>query len=126
MIKVFTMIRLILYYMGMRLCKVPMVLCSDACEAVYWQKLTCPYEVKHESLLRVCCRQSSTECCTGLTFSHNAHIVDGGKLKVTQGSDSFTVAVEELSHGEGVYWCGVLSRNNTITKLAEAYFYGRK
>ncbi|XP_073322248.1 CMRF35-like molecule 8 [Pagrus major] len=94
-----------------------------ACEAVYWQKLTCPYELQHESLLRVWCRQSSTDCCYGLIFNQSAHIVDGGKLKVTEGSDTFTVAVLELSHGEGMYWCGVLDKNDTLIKLAEGYFH---
>ncbi|GAA6226493.1 CMRF35-like molecule 8 [Lates japonicus] len=94
-----------------------------ACEAVYWQKLRCPYDLKHESLQRVWCKQSSTDCCTGLTFSQNAHLVDGGKVKVTQGSDFFTVAVLELRHGEGVYWCGVLSINDTLIKLADGYFH---
>ncbi|XP_040011046.1 uncharacterized protein si:ch211-102c2.4 [Xiphias gladius] len=91
-------------------------------EAVNWQTLTCPYELKHESLRRIWCRQSSTECCTGLTFSQNARSVDGGKLKVTQGTNFFTVAVLEQSHGEGVYWCGVLSRNNTSSSWLRTTF----
>uniref|UniRef100_UPI0037E8193A uncharacterized protein n=1 Tax=Semicossyphus pulcher TaxID=241346 RepID=UPI0037E8193A len=94
-----------------------------SCKAVYWQKLTCPYELHHGSLQRVWCRQSSTDCCIGLKFSKSAHLADGGKLKVTQGSDSFTVAVLEPSHGEGVHWCGVLSKNGTIIKLAEGYIH---
>lgn len=93
---------------------------------MYWQTLTCPYEREHESLLRVWCRQSSTDCCHGLTFNQSAHIVDGGKLKVTQGSDTFTVEVLEPSHGEGVYWCGVLDKNDTIIKLAEGFFHSCK
>lgn len=90
---------------------------------MYWQTLTCPYEREHESLLR---EWSSTDCCHGLTFNQSAHIVDGGKLKVTQGSDTFTVEVLEPSHGEGVYWCGVLDKNDTIIKLAEGYFHSCK
>ncbi|XP_037633449.1 uncharacterized protein si:ch211-102c2.4 isoform X1 [Sebastes umbrosus] len=101
-----------------------LLLAVGGCEAVYWQKLTCPYELKHESQLRVWCRQSSTDCCSGLTFNHSGHSLDGGNLKVTQqGSASFTVAVLQPSRGEGVYWCGVLSGNNTIIKLAEGYIH---
>lgn len=100
-----------------------LLLVVGACEAAYLQKLSCPYELKHESLLRIWCRQSSADCCTGLTFSPSAHSVDGGKLKVTQGSDSFTVMMLEPSQGGGMYWCGVLGKNDTIIKLAEGYFY---
>ncbi|XP_044218416.1 uncharacterized protein si:ch211-102c2.4 [Thunnus albacares] len=96
---------------------------KGACEAVYWQRLTCPYELRFESMPRVWCRQSSTECCTGLVFGQDTQSVDGVKLEVVEGSDSFTVAVRELSRGEGVYWCGVLSGNDTIIKLAEGYFH---
>ncbi|XP_041792927.1 uncharacterized protein si:ch211-102c2.4 [Chelmon rostratus] len=100
-----------------------LLLSIGACEAVYWQKLKCPYDVQHKSLPRIWCRQSSTDCCTGLTFSQSAHLLDGGKLKVTQSADSFTVAVLELSYGDGMYWCGVLSKNDTIIRLAEGYFH---
>ncbi|KAM7392126.1 hypothetical protein PAMP_022759 [Pampus punctatissimus] len=92
-------------------------------DAVFGQRLTCPYELRFKSTQRVWCRQSSTECCTGLVFDQNIHSVDGDKLKVDEGSDSFTVTVMELNQGEGVYWCGVLSENNTIIKLAEGYFH---
>ncbi|MEQ2263755.1 hypothetical protein XENORESO_012267 [Xenotaenia resolanae] len=95
-------------------------------DAVFWQRLKCPYEPKHQSLLRVWCRQSSAECCTGLTFSHSSQLADGGKVRVTQDTHSFTVEVLEPSHREGVYWCGLLSKNGTIIKLAEGYFYSCK
>ncbi|XP_065819117.1 uncharacterized protein si:ch211-102c2.4 [Labrus bergylta] len=94
-----------------------------ACEEVYRQKLTCPYELKNESLQRVWCRQSSADCCTGFTFGESAHVLDGGKLEVTQGLASFTVSVLVPSHGEGVYWCGLLGKNNTIIKVAEGYLH---
>ncbi|XP_039905980.1 uncharacterized protein si:ch211-102c2.4 [Simochromis diagramma] len=97
--------------------------CAGTCEALFWQKLTCPYEVKYKSLLRVWCQQNSAECCTGLTFSHSERLVDGGKLKVTQDVSSFTVEVLEPNHKQGVYWCGLLSRNGTIIKLAEGYIH---
>lgn len=42
---------------------------------------------------------------------------------MTQGVDSFIVDVLGLTQGEGMYWCGVLSSNKTIIKLAEEYFY---
>ncbi|XP_041644368.1 uncharacterized protein si:ch211-102c2.4 [Cheilinus undulatus] len=88
-------------------------------KAVSQQTLMCPYELNHEGLQRVWCRQSSADCCTGFTFNESAHFLDGGKLEVTHGLDSFTVAVLKPSHGGGVYWCGVLSNNGTIIKLAE-------
>uniref|UniRef100_UPI003AAB5D43 uncharacterized protein n=1 Tax=Centroberyx gerrardi TaxID=166262 RepID=UPI003AAB5D43 len=96
---------------------------AGTCEGVYLQKLTCPYEVRHKTLPRVWCRQSSSRCCVGLAFGQHTQPVDGGRLEVTQDPDSFTVAVLELAHGEGVYWCGVLGRNDTIIKLAEGYFH---
>lgn len=88
-----------------------------------WQQLTCSFEEPQEDLRRVWCRQSSPRCCSGLTFSPGARSVDHGKLEVTQGPDSFTVAVVEPSFGEGVYWCGVLSGNHTLIKLAEGYVH---
>ncbi|XP_063346713.1 uncharacterized protein si:ch211-102c2.4 isoform X1 [Pelmatolapia mariae] len=102
------------------------LLATGTCEALFWQKLTCPYEVKYKSLPRVWCQQNSAECCTGLTFSHSEHLVDGGKLKVTQDVSSFTVEVLESNHKQGVYWCGLLSRNGTIIKLAEGYIHNCK
>ncbi|XP_070402522.1 uncharacterized protein [Nothobranchius furzeri] len=90
--------------------------------AVLWQKLWCPHEPQHQNLLRVWCRRNSADCCTGLTFSHTAQSVDGGRLRVTQDSGSFSVEVLGPGKG-GVFWCGVLSRNNTIIKLAEGYIH---
>uniref|UniRef100_A0A096LZC5 Si:ch211-102c2.4 n=1 Tax=Poecilia formosa TaxID=48698 RepID=A0A096LZC5_POEFO len=84
---------------------------------------TCPYEAQQQNLLRVWCRQSSAECCTGLTFSNSSQLADGGKLRVTQDLHSFTVELLEPSYTGGVYWCGLLSRNDTIIKLAEGYFH---
>ncbi|XP_051807345.1 uncharacterized protein si:ch211-102c2.4 [Acanthochromis polyacanthus] len=92
-------------------------------EAAHWQKLKCPYEQNHVSLPRVWCRRSSAECCSGLAFSWDARSADGGKLEVSEDSHSFTVELLEPSHREGVYWCGVLGRNNTVIKLAEGYVY---
>ncbi|KAM9744526.1 uncharacterized protein ACNS7B_011682 [Menidia menidia] len=102
-------------------------------EAVFWQRLTCPVQEKHGGLLRVWCRRSSDECCQGLSFGQNASRLDGGlldggrldggPLRVTQDDRSF--AVEHLGPGpRGVYWCGVLGTDNTLIKLAEAYFHG--
>ncbi|XP_053181579.1 uncharacterized protein si:ch211-102c2.4, partial [Scomber japonicus] len=92
-------------------------------EAAYWPRLTCPYEQSFLSLQRVWCRQTSAECCTGFAFGPDAPSVDGGRLEVEEGTDSFIVSVQELSHGEGVYWCGLLSNDNTIIKLAEGDFH---
>ncbi|CAJ1068745.1 uncharacterized protein si:ch211-102c2.4 [Xyrichtys novacula] len=100
-----------------------LLMAVGVCKALYWQKLTCPFEVNHVGLRRVWCRQTSANCCTGFTFSNRTHSVVKGKLKVMQDLDSFTVALLEPSHGEGMYWCGVLVKNGTIIKLAESYFY---
>lgn len=100
-----------------------LLLAVGAPEALHWQTLTCNFKSHHESLQRIWCRKSSDECCSGFTFSKSAQSVDGGKLRVTQGSHSFYVAMLEPSHGEGMYWCGVLSKNGSIIKLAERYFY---
>ena len=100
-------------------------MCAGDGEALFWQRLTCPYEEKQSSLLRVWCRQSSTECCTGFTFSQTVDLSDRSNLRVAQDSHSFSVEVTELNQG-GVYWCGVLSTNDTIIKLAEGYFYSCK
>ncbi|XP_074526297.1 uncharacterized protein LOC141790370 [Halichoeres trimaculatus] len=81
------------------------------------------YELPHESLQRIWCRKSSSECCSGFTFSNSIQSMDGGRLRVTQGSGSFSVAMFQPIHGEGIYWCGVLSKNGTIIKLTERYFY---
>lgn len=94
-------------------------------EAVLWQRLSCPYEPEHRVLQRVWCRKTSAVCCTGLTFSHSAQLVDGGKLQVTQDTQAFTVEVLKSEH-TGVYWCGVLGRNNTLIRLAEGNFHSCK
>lgn len=102
-------------------------LCAGVCGVVHWQKLTCPYsELQQDSLPRFWCRQTSADCCTGLAFNQSAHSVHGGKVRVTQGSDFFTVEALKPSHGGGVYWCGVLSKNGTIIKLAEGRFHNCK
>ncbi|KAM4576482.1 uncharacterized protein PAE49_006571 isoform 2-T2 [Odontesthes bonariensis] len=99
------------------------LLCSvGGSEALLWQSLTCPYEEKPNGPLRVWCRQSSAECCSGFAFSEDAHMLDGNRVRVTRDSHSFSVEVKEPRQG-GVYWCGVLGRNDTIVKLAEGYFH---
>ncbi|KAK6313390.1 uncharacterized protein si:ch211-102c2.4 [Coregonus clupeaformis] len=94
---------------------------AGICDGV--QRLTCPYDLMDEGLPRVWCKETSPQCCTGFSFSRQSQSLDAGSLKVTQGVDSFTVDVLNLTQGEGMYWCGVLSSNNTIIKLAEEYFY---
>lgn len=127
------MVQLVLYCSTRKLFSLATVLlpttwlCAGACGTVYWQKLSCPYsELQQQNLLRVWCRQSSSVCCSGLAFSQSVYSVDGDKLRVTHSLDSFTVAVWKLSQGSGVYWCGVLSKNDTIIKLAEGYFHSCK
>lgn len=123
------MVQLVLYCNNRKLFSLATVLLptTGACGTVYWQKLSCPYsELQQQNLLRVWCRQSSSLCCSGFAFSQRVNSVDGSKLRVTQSLDSFTVAVWKLSQGSGVYWCGVLSKNDTIIKLAEGYFHSCK
>ncbi|XP_036835964.1 uncharacterized protein si:ch211-102c2.4 [Oncorhynchus mykiss] len=94
---------------------------AGICDGV--QRLTCPYELKDEDLPRVWCKETSPQCCSGFSFSRESQSLDAGRLKVTQGVGSFIVDVQCLAQGEGMYWCGVLSSNKTIIKLAEEYFY---
>nr|XP_046202854.1 uncharacterized protein si:ch211-102c2.4 isoform X2 [Oncorhynchus gorbuscha] len=94
---------------------------AGICDGV--QRLTCPYDLKDEDLPRVWCKETSPQCCSGFSFSRESQSLDAGRLKVTQGVDSFIVDVLGLAQGEGMYWCGVLSSNKTIIKLAEEYFY---
>ncbi|KAM3611763.1 uncharacterized protein V6R79_023802 [Siganus canaliculatus] len=98
------------------------VLCADVCAVVDGQTLKCPYEVKHENRPKVWCKQSSNDCCRGIAF-RNCGLLDEGKVQVTETAGFFTVTMLNPSHGEGVYWCGVLSQNNTVIKLAQGYFY---
>ncbi|XP_034026902.1 uncharacterized protein si:ch211-102c2.4 [Thalassophryne amazonica] len=103
---------------------VPLLLLAvGASEGMYLQKLVCPHKARQKTLPRIWCRQTSSRCCTGFIFSPHTLSVDGVNLRVSQTSNSFTVAVKQPRQGEGVYWCGLLSRNNTIIKLAEGYFY---
>ncbi|XP_068167635.1 uncharacterized protein si:ch211-102c2.4 isoform X2 [Antennarius striatus] len=95
---------------------------AGVCEAVLWQKLACSYEIRHEDLQRVWCRQSSPDCCIGLIFNRSDSLLDEGKLMVTEGSQSFTVTVLKPGLEEGVYWCGVLTQDGVIIKLAERFF----
>lgn len=102
-------------------------LCAGASNAVLWQELACAYsEVQQKNLPKVWCRQSSADCCTGLILNDSAQSLDGGKLSVIRNKDSFTVIPLDLSHGGGIYWCGVLSKNDEFIKLAEGYFYSCK
>ncbi|XP_071015282.1 uncharacterized protein [Oncorhynchus clarkii lewisi] len=94
---------------------------AGICDGV--QRLTCPYDLKDEDLPRVWCKETSPQCCSGFSFSRESQSLDAGRLKVTQGVGSFIVDVQGLAQGEGMYWCGVLSSNKTIIKLAEEYFY---
>lgn len=94
---------------------------AGTCDGV--QRLTCPYDLKDKDLPRVWCKETSPQCCSGFSFSRESQSLDAGRLKVTQGVDSFIVDVLGLTQGEGMYWCGVLSSNKTIIKLAEEYFY---
>ncbi|XP_062310100.1 uncharacterized protein si:ch211-102c2.4 [Osmerus eperlanus] len=94
---------------------------AGTCDSVL-QRLTCPINLEHKDLPKVWCKQSSEMCCTGVAFHTEAQLLDGGRLEVLQDSDSFTVRVHDLVHGNGLYWCGVLGMNQTIIKLAEGYF----
>ncbi|XP_038129810.1 uncharacterized protein si:ch211-102c2.4 [Cyprinodon tularosa] len=100
-----------------------LVLVLEMGDAVFWQRLSCPYEAKQQDLLRVLCRRTSADCCSGLAFRPTSLSADGGNLRVTQDTLSFSVELLQPTTREGVYWCGLLGRNDTIIKLAESYFH---
>ncbi|XP_041958077.1 uncharacterized protein si:ch211-102c2.4 [Alosa sapidissima] len=96
---------------------------SDICNSWEDQTLVCRYGEEYASLERVWCKKESEKCCTGLAFSKKIRFIDNGSVEITDDvATAFTVTVQKLSQGDGVYWCGLVFKNQTIIKLAEKYF----
>ncbi|XP_036390216.1 uncharacterized protein si:ch211-102c2.4 isoform X1 [Megalops cyprinoides] len=93
------------------------------CQCYYAQTLTCPHEDQQRGLHRIWCKQNSTLCCHGFAFSNGTRWLESEGVRVHYDSSSFTITVLQLSQGPGVYWCGLLDHDQTIIKLAEAYFH---
>lgn len=83
----------------------------------------CHYEPQYAHLERVWCKKDSEECCTGFAFGKKIRYIDNGSVEITNDTlSAFTVTVQNLNQGAGVYWCGLMFKNHTIIKLAERYF----
>ncbi|XP_043095004.1 uncharacterized protein si:ch211-102c2.4 [Puntigrus tetrazona] len=90
----------------------------------YLQQLICPYGNKNTTLNRVWCKRDTHDenCCTGFSFQKGINVLEEGNIVVTDNGKSFTISVKRLTQGDGVYWCGFMTANNIIVKLAENYF----
>ncbi|XP_005171961.1 uncharacterized protein isoform X1 [Danio rerio] len=92
----------------------------------YLQTLECPYENRNISTTRqrVWCKRDAHDenCCTGLSFQSSVTVLEGGKVDVEDDGKRFKVSVRELPQGDGVYWCGFMTEDKVIVKLAEDYF----
>ncbi|XP_062399164.1 uncharacterized protein si:ch211-102c2.4 [Sardina pilchardus] len=96
---------------------------SDICNTEEGQTLVCHYGQEYAHLDRVWCKKDSEKCCTGFAFGKKINLIDNGSVAITDDmASAFTVTVQKLSQGDGVYWCGLMFKNQTIIKLAEKYF----
>ncbi|XP_077097040.1 uncharacterized protein LOC143748772 [Siphateles boraxobius] len=89
------------------------------------QTLVCPYENKNISQnRRVWCKRDDQDqnCCTGFSFQPGNIVLEGGNIQVQDDGKSFTISVQKLTQGDGVYWCGFMTPEKIIVKLAEAPF----
>ncbi|KAI1897153.1 hypothetical protein AGOR_G00080260 [Albula goreensis] len=100
-----------------------MLALTGLCQSMFTQRLTCSHDSIYGGVRKVWCKQDSDLCCTGFAFGDAMRALGSEGLHVEHDAGSFTVTVRQLPQGEGVYWCGLLQRNNTIIKLAEKYFY---
>ncbi|RXN02318.1 hypothetical protein ROHU_023649 [Labeo rohita] len=96
----------------------------------YLQQLLCPYENKNgsENRPRVWCKRDAQDqnCCTGFSFQRGVNVLEQGNIVVKDNGKSFTISVRTLTQGDGVYWCGFMTEDKIIVKLAEDYFTNRK
>ncbi|KAJ8387231.1 hypothetical protein AAFF_G00159500 [Aldrovandia affinis] len=99
-----------------------MLVLTGLCQSLYTQTLTCSHEPQHMGLPRIWCKQHSTHCCMGFAFRNGTRSLENEGLQVQYNQQSFTITIQRLVQGEGVYWCGLLDQNDTIIKLAEGYF----
>ncbi|XP_073696877.1 uncharacterized protein [Garra rufa] len=90
----------------------------------YLQELVCPYENKTVHRPRVWCKRDAQDenCCTGFSFRQGVNKLEEGNIEVKDDGKSFTVSVKTLTQGDGVYWCGFMTEDKIIVKLAEDYF----
>ncbi|KAJ8257362.1 hypothetical protein GJAV_G00184800 [Gymnothorax javanicus] len=99
------------------------VVLTDVGQSHLHQTLTCHHEASQRAQYKVWCKKSSDNCCKGFSFTSTSQDLENGALQVKQSNESFTITARQLPLGEGVYWCGLLHPDSTITKLAEAHFY---
>ncbi|XP_042564177.1 uncharacterized protein si:ch211-102c2.4 [Clupea harengus] len=96
---------------------------TDICKSEKGETLVCRYDPEFASLERVWCKKDSEECCTGFAFGKKIQSLDNGSVEITNDTAAaFTVTVQNLTQGSGVYWCGLMFQNQTIIKLAEKSF----
>lgn len=96
---------------------------TDICKSEKGETLVCRYDPEFASLERVWCKKDSEECCTGFAFGKKIQSLDNGSVEITNDTPAaFTVTVQNLTQGSGVYWCGLMFQNQTIIKLAEKSF----
>ncbi|XP_051750322.1 uncharacterized protein si:ch211-102c2.4 [Ctenopharyngodon idella] len=91
----------------------------------YLQTLSCPYENRNISQnRRVWCKRDVEDesCCTGFSFRPGVSDLENGNINVQDDGMSFTISVQTLTQGDGIYWCGVMTEDKIIVKLAEDYF----
>lgn len=89
------------------------------------QTIVCPYENRNISQnRRVWCKRDVQDenCCTGFSFQPGNSVLEDGNIQVQDDGKSFTVSVKTLGQGDGVYWCGFMTEDKIIVKLAEDYF----
>ncbi|KAK7164451.1 hypothetical protein R3I94_002988 [Phoxinus phoxinus] len=91
------------------------------------QTLVCPYENRNISQSRrVWCKRDVQDenCCTGFSFQLGAGVLhlEDGNIQVQDDGKAFTISIKTLAQGDGVYWCGFMTADKIIVKLAENYF----
>lgn len=87
--------------------------------------LKCPYSPDGKNLQRIFCKREESDhnCCSGMSFNPSISELNLGNFSVQDSGDTFTVSVQNLFLGEGVYWCGLKNGTKTIIKLAEGNFF---
>ncbi|XP_062874093.1 uncharacterized protein si:ch211-102c2.4 [Trichomycterus rosablanca] len=97
---------------------------TAVCEC-YSGQLTCPYSPEVKNMQRIFCKRDAHDhnCCTGMAFQTSKETeLDQGWISVQDSGNAFTVSVQSLSLGEGMYWCGLRNGTNII-RLAEGEFF---
>ncbi|XP_056602755.1 uncharacterized protein si:ch211-102c2.4 [Triplophysa dalaica] len=92
----------------------------------YVQSLRCNFEHKNNVSDRIWCRRDdqNENCCTGFSFKPGVKTLEDNKILVNEDEKSFVVSMLTLTHGEGVYWCGLMDKDKkSIIKLNQKHFY---